>query len=42
MREIKFRAWDGKYKKYYMDNCDFIIERAARQVFFRVFKQSYK
>ena len=34
MREIKFRAWDGKYKKYYyMDNCDFIIERDGASVF---------
>ena len=34
MRELKFRAWDRKYKKYYyMDNCDFIIERDGVSVF---------
>ena len=33
-REIKFRAWDSKNKKYYlMGNCDFFIERDGPSVF---------
>ena len=34
MREIKFRAWDKLYNRmYYMDNCDFILERDGVSVF---------
>lgn len=34
MSREKFRAWDDRYQKmYYMDNCDFIIERDGVSVF---------